>query len=349
VDKAILRFDYSNREQIDSENGVVRGCRLAEVNRVAVFAGKDGKPCEINIRPELIDQLLNFAKADGRLDAYWTHDRLSKQNRDPLHDKVGVWENFRKDESGNFIADLKLAPTQYREQVLWTAKEDPKGIMTSLVFEYTGGKENATALGLSSADLVDKGAATTALLSAYEAGGPDTISDTASKTMDITELVELLKNPEALNVISGACKSAMKAMKDAEAPETEDTAPAEAAMSILPEDKKPEDEKLSAPARLAVWGNRAALRVQTAALASVSEAAGIKALATLTAKIGNGTLSIPSAPEAGKDAKAQFNAKVAELTAKGVRHAAAVQAVMAQHADLYEQAERALFVKPVKL
>jgi len=320
VDKAILRFDYSNREQIDSDNGVVRGCRLAEVNRVAVFAGKDGKPCEINIRPELIDQLLNFAKADGRLDAYWTHDRLSKQNRDPLHDKVGVWENFRKDESGNFIADLKLAPTQYREQVLWTAKEDPKGIMTSLVFEYTGGKENATALGLSSADLVDKGAATTALLSAYEAGGPDTISDKASKTMDITELVELLKNPEALNVISGACKSALKAAKDEESSEAEDTKPAEAEMEIMDEDKKPEDAKLSASARLAVWGNRATRRIQAAALGKVSEEAGVKAIATLTKQIGNGTFTVPGKESASNDAVKKYEEAVQAALSAGARH-----------------------------
>jgi hypothetical protein len=166
---ATFRIAFEN-SPVDAEKGIISGCILAEANKLATFSGPDGKPIEVMVTPALIDSLLNLANSQARLDAYWTHDRLNPENadKDPIHDSVGVWQNFRTNEKGDLIADAALEPSAYREKILWKAQNDKRGIMTSLVFNYRGGRNDAVATEIISGDFVRFGAATTALLSQHK-------------------------------------------------------------------------------------------------------------------------------------------------------------------------------------
>lgn len=163
---AILRESISSRSNVDAEKGIVYGCRLAEVGKLAVFAGLDGKPVEIKITPALVDSLLAICSEDNRLNAHWTHKHVDGRE-DALLSRVATWRNFRKDENGNLIADAFTAPGTYREAILHWAENDPQGMMVSMVFDYTGGRDNPIAESVRAADFVAKGAATSALLSAF--------------------------------------------------------------------------------------------------------------------------------------------------------------------------------------
>lgn len=178
---AALRIAIDN-SPVDAENGVISGCILAQSNRLATFSGPDGNPVEVMVTPALIDSLLNLASVQARLDAYWTHDRLNPENsaKDPIHDSVGVWSNFRKNENGDLVADISLEPSGHRERILWKAQNDKRGIMTSLVFNYQGGRNDAVATQIISGDFVRFGAATTALLSAHK---PNTMTPDEIKTI----------------------------------------------------------------------------------------------------------------------------------------------------------------------
>lgn len=168
MQRAIFRtsLDHSG---INHAEGVVPRVILAELGKMAVYSGKDGKPVEVKVTEKLIGSILKLAKEEARLDAYWTHDRLNpeNENKDPLHSFVGTWTNFDTNEKGDLVADVSLMPTEYKEAVLWAAEKDKKAMMTSLVFDYRGGRDNAEAIRLISGDFVKQGAATTALLSQH--------------------------------------------------------------------------------------------------------------------------------------------------------------------------------------
>lgn len=291
---AAFRISVTGKDNVDKENHVVKGCRLAEKDRLAVFNGKDGQPVELMVSGSLIDDLLGLATTAGRLDAYWTHDRLNADNtKDSLHDSIGVWRNFSKDDSGNLVADLQLEPTQYRERVMWKAENDPQGIMSSLVFDYTGGRDDAKAQSLFSGDLVRFGAATTALLSAYK------------QPTNMT--------PEEIkSTVDEAVKAALAAHIEANKPAdvTAEAAAIEAAAGVKDEDKLPEDEKLNPAICAAVRIGRAQLRSFKAELKTVEESSAVLAEAKFTAKLGTLGTFVPVATTqpAGKVTRAQFTA-----------------------------------------
>ena len=291
---AAFRISVSGKDNVDKENHVVKGCRLAEKDRLAVFNGSDGKPVELMVSGSLIDDLLGLATSAGRLDAYWTHDRLNADNsKDALHDSIGVWRNFAKDESGNLVADLHLGPTEYRDRVLWSAETDPQGIMSSLVFDYTGGRDDAKAQSLFSGDLVRFGAATTALLSAYQ----------QPKTMTPEEIK---------STVDEAVKAALAAHIEANKPAdvTAEAAAIEAAAGVTDADKLPEDEKLAPAICAAVRIGRAQLRSFKAEIEAVKESSAVLAEAKVTAKLGALGTFVPvvTKQEPVKISKAQFAA-----------------------------------------
>lgn len=184
---AILKLNLSG-SNVDRENGIVKGCVLAQVGRVARFAGIDGKLREISITPSLISGLLALWTQAERGDAHWTHDWVTSQD-DALKSRVATWRNFRKDDSGNLIADAFLWPSAHKEAILYAAENDPKGMMISQVFTYTGGKDTAVASEVRAADFVGLGACTEALLSKFSFNQND-------NTMDKTALLEMLKDDE---------------------------------------------------------------------------------------------------------------------------------------------------------
>lgn len=291
---AAFRISVTGKDNVDKENHVVKGCRLAEKDRLAVFNGKDGKPVELMVSGSLIDDLLGLATTAGRLDAYWTHDRLNADNtKDSLHDSIGVWRNFAKDESGNLIADLQLEPTQYRERVMWKAENDPQGIMSSLVFDYTGGRDDAKAQSLFSGDLVRFGAATTALLSAYQQ--PNTMTEEQIKST-VDEMVK------------AALAAYIEATKPADV--SAEAAAIEAAAGVTDADKLPEDEKLAPAICSAIRIGRAQLRAFKAEIEAVKESSAVLAEAKVTAKLGTLGTFVPvgTKQEQAKLTRAQFNA-----------------------------------------
>ncbi len=324
--KAVLRISLGS---VDETNGIVTGCKLADVGALAVFAGKDGKPTELRITPALVNDILGFANQAGRLDAYWTHDRLSDETRDPLHDSIGVWRNFRKDEQGNPIADLHLEPSDHKERVLWKAKNDPTGIMTSLVFGYRGGKEDARATSLESGDLVRYGAATKALLSAY----PDNLSD--NQPMDINELLSLLDDPAACDKILAMVKAAQKGHASADM-EDADVDAAMSAAGVTDADKKPEDASKTKVTRAILTLARATQRQLSAITTdrkTLLDEAATKAEANFTAKLGKGGTFVPSEVKTENDA---FEAAVqSQITAGAPNRARAIFRVQKDKPDLY--------------
>ena len=150
--------------QVDRAEGIVRGCRLAEVNRLAIFAGLDGQPKELFVTPGLIDGLLALCQERKRLSGHWTHD-WAHGNQDALLSRVSWWDNFRV-ENGNLLGDAHLYPGDHKERVMYAAEHDPEGMMVSMVFRYEGTPENPRAVDVRAADFVAKGACTTALCTA---------------------------------------------------------------------------------------------------------------------------------------------------------------------------------------
>lgn len=282
MSKAALRIQISDTS-IDDDKGIIPACKLAEVGRLAVFAGEDGSKKELLISPALIESLLGLATGKGRLDAYWTHDRLNAENKDAdaLHSSVGVWRNFRKDGDGNLVADINLAPTEYRERILWQAHNDPQGIMTSLVFDYTGGKDNAKAVTLESGDFVKQGAAVTALLSAYNKTHKAKLAN-----MDdlISQLVEACKDPHSLAAFKALIKSVEKEGEaaDSAAMSDDDATAIMTAAGVTDADKLDADKGKPLGVRVALSVGRATTR----RLASVGAEAAVTAEARLSSAIG---------------------------------------------------------------
>ena len=281
----------------DSINGdVLLGVKIAELGKVACFAGPDGKPRYATITPAFVDALLSHA-GNRSIPVHWTHD-YKQGNGDALHAKVGKLKDIRKDGEGNPIADLHLAPGQYKETALWNAEHDPENMMLSPVFSYDPADKESKPLDFQAADLVECGAATTALFSALS----DTTQPTNTNTMDINELIAALGDP--------AVKTALKAILDSHeeaAPAAPDTAEMEATAGVTDADKKPEDDK--APAMMAAFArcNRAIKRQLEASKAE----AVVLAEAKFTAALGAGKFSLPTAPAAKDEVEEAIAAQIA--------------------------------------
>lgn len=319
---ATLQTNIST-DSIDETNGIIPGCRLCEVNRVARFRDGEGKSKSLEMTPSLVDGLLSLAVQEGRLDAYWTHDRL-KGSSDHINDSIGMWSNFRKDDSGNLIADLNLEPSAYREKILWKASKDKKGIMTSLVFDYKGGEKDAVALNIFSGDLVRFGAATTGLLSQDK---------TQNNTMEPKEfaaaLVAALSTPE----VATALKAVLAADKPEDKPlvSDEDCAAMEKDAGVTDADRKPEDKDKPAFLRAQLACNRANARLAKDRDAS----AVIAAKASLAAEIGKGGKIVNLGEGQNKDGETFEQAKLAALAAGCKSESHAIAFVAAHKPELY--------------
>lgn len=194
---AIFKNNLSGNSKVDRDNGIVFGCRIADVNSLAVFADDKGRAREVLITPRVVDSLLALWKKKERGDGHWSHDWIINGDDDAIKSRVATWRNFRKDTEGNLIADAHLWPSAHKEAILHAAENDPEGMMVSQVFDYNGGRDDAMPTRVRAADFVGHGAATTALLSK--------LSSTEEKTMKITidDLKELLTQPEARTAILG--------------------------------------------------------------------------------------------------------------------------------------------------
>ena len=189
---AIFRVQSFSPTGVDREKGIVYGCQLAKLGKLAVFSDMAGDRQELMVTPSLVAELLQLFLNEERSTAHWGHDWMSA-DVDPINSTVATWRNFRTSDDGNLIADCFLWPTDKRESVLHAAENDPLGMMVSMVFDYSGGRDNAKALSVSAADLVSQGAATTALCHAILSSTHK--PKTAKLNMEVSELIELLKDP----------------------------------------------------------------------------------------------------------------------------------------------------------
>ena len=292
---AAFKLNTLSQERIDADLSVIYGVRLCEVGKVAKFNGPDGKPRTAEITAEHADAFLAHA-GNRAIPVHWTHDYLS-DDKDRLHAKVGALKNFRKDELGNPIADFFVSPSEYRDAILWNAKEDPENMMLSAVFSYDPKDPKALPMDFQAADLVECGAATTALFSETQ---------TKPNTMTDEDKAEVAK------MIADAIAAAMKTDETTDA-EAEIATAAEADAGVTEADKKKEDENKPAALRAALRIARASHRLTLAALAEKLEASKAEtvtlAAAQFTAALGKSGSFTPPAPAGdGKLSRAAFNA-----------------------------------------
>lgn len=291
---AAFKLNTLSQERIDAELSVIYGVRLCEVGKVAKskFNGPDGKPRSAEITAEHADAFLAHA-GNRAIPVHWTHDYLS-DDKDRLHAKVGALKNFRKDELGNPIADFYVAPSEYKDAILWNAKEDPENMMLSAVFSYDPNDPKSLPMDFQAADLVECGAATTALFSET--------TNTNTQPMFTDEQKAALSE-----MISSGVKAALAEQK----PVAEDEAmcaAAETEAGVTEADKKPEDEAKPAAMRAALRIGRATERKALAALKEY-EKNDVAAQAKFTAMLGrSGVFNPASGQQTAKLSRAKFNA-----------------------------------------
>jgi len=302
----------------DSINGdVLLGVKIAELGKVACFAGPDGKPRYTTITPAFVAALLSHA-GNRSIPVHWTHD-YKQGGGDALHAKVGKLKDIRKDSEGNPIADLHLAPGQYKETALWNAEHDPENMMLSPVFSYDPSDKDSTPLDFQAADLVECGAATTALFSAAQ-----TQTQTQNKMTDEDKI-------EVAKMIADAIAAANK---PADAPVVPDTAEMEATAGVTDADKKPDDEKV--PALMAAFArcNRAIKRQ----LETAKGEAVVLAEAKFTAALGAGKFTLPAA----KDAKDEVEEAIAAQISAGAKdRSTAIFRLAKDKPEIYNSARKA--------
>lgn len=323
----------SSSATIDKDAGIIRGVKIAEVGKLATFAGPDGKPRSIKISPAWIDALLGHA-GNRALPIHHTHEWFNSADKPDadsveLNARVGALKSFRKDESGDAIADAYLYDTGKRTAILSSAEHNPEDLMFSAVFNYSPDDANAMPLNFRAADIVPCGAATTALFSE---------STQTSNTMDeqefITKLAAALKDP----TIHAAVTAMVKATKPApEETAADDTASAEmeSAAGVTDADKKDEDKDKPALMRAAIRCERARNRKmnefiageKTALLAEVKTASKAEA----TALLGKSGFQTQGAGGDGGDA---YTATLATFKASEPNDQKAVYAMLKKHPEL---------------
>jgi predicted RNA-binding Zn ribbon-like protein len=292
---AAFKLNTLSQERIDADASVIYGVRLCEVGKVARFNGPDGKPREAEITAEHADAFLAHA-GNRAIPVHWTHDYLS-DDKDRLHAKVGALKNFRKDELGNPIADFYVAPSEYKDAILWNAKEDPENMMLSAVFSYDPKDPKALPMDFQAADLVECGAATTALFS-------ETTTHTQAPMFTDEQKAELSE------MISSGIKTALAEANKPEdkTAELADADAAEKEAGVTDADKKPEDEKKPAAMRAALRIARATERKALAALKEY-EKNDVAAQAKFTAMLGrSGAFTPATGVQAAKLSRAKFKA-----------------------------------------
>jgi len=314
---ALASLRHASFSQDSIFGDVLLGVKIAELGKVACFSGPDGKPRYATITPAFVDALLSHAGSRS-IPVHWTHD-YKQGNGDALHAKVGKLKDIRKDSEGNPIADLHLAPGQYKETALWNAEHDPENMMLSPVFSYDPSDKNSTPLDFQAADLVECGAATTALFSAAQ-----TQTQTQNKMTDEDKI-------EVAKMIADAIAAANK---PADAPVVPDTAEMEATAGVTDADKKPEDEK--APALMAAFArcNRAIKRQ----LETAKGEAVVLAEAKFTAALGAGKFTLPAAPAAKDEVE---EAIAAQISAGAKDRSTAIFRLAKDKPEIYNSARKA--------
>lgn len=311
--------DLSGISKIDHEKGIIHGAKLAEVGRVAYFKNSKGEVKSMRVTPEIVDKLLGFASASGSLNAHWTHDYIDA-DKDPLHAKIGAWRDFSKDASGNLSGDLNLMPGDKRDAVLWAAANDPKGMMASVVFDYDENMDGSIVpTNLKAADLVERGAATTALLAATD-------QENDNKTTTNKNTYTML-SPEDKAEIAGMIKSAVDEVskkdesQDAAMLGDEDMSAAlEETAGVTDADRK-SDNPLQAkmeekqPAMLRAMFNAARATIRR--LKTASDEAVVKAEARLSSATGRGATPVFNA--GGDKDKHPYAAAVEKHLAAGAK------------------------------
>jgi len=301
---AILRGS-SGQSAIDAENGVIRGVKLMELGKVACFAGEDGKPKSVKITESHISALLNHA-GNRSIPIHETHEWFSAQGK-PNADsvemaaRIGALKAFRRDESGDLIADAYFKEGQKRNDIIWGAEHNPEDNCFSVVFSYLQDDPQCLPQNFRAGDLVPNGAATTALFS----------ENTETSPMDenlISQISALCQSdPHALEAFKALLKSIGKASESDDAPALES---AEMEAGVTEEDKKPEDDAKPALMRSALRVHRATLRQAKAIIATEKTAilaeASLKGEASATALLGKGGLLKPKEGDENASAPKEF-------------------------------------------
>jgi hypothetical protein len=192
-------------------------------------------------------------------------------------------------------------------------------MMLSPVFSYDPSDKDSTPLDFQAADLVECGAATTALFSAAQ-----TQTQTQTKMTDEDKI-------EVAKMIADAIAAANK---PADAPVVPDTAEMEATAGVTDADKKPEDEK--APALMAAFArcNRAIKRQ----LETAKGEAVVLAEAKFTAALGAGKFTLPAAPAAKDEVE---EAIAAQISAGAKDRSTAIFRLAKDKPEIYNSARKA--------
>lgn len=314
---------------IDPENGIIRGVHVLENGKLATFEGPDGKPKSVKITPEHVNALFGYA-GNRTLTVHKSHDWYGKS--DGILSQVGRLKNHRI-ENGNLVADLHLAPGEYRDTALWNAQNDPEGMMLSAVFGYLPNDPKCLPRDYKACDLVETGAGVTALFSAHQ-----TLH--TAKLMEVSELITLLQDPQVSAAIQAMAKAVDKTSDDSVLPDVSESDVAEMEDAAGIAATNPEDK--TQPALMARFFKAApkAVAKLSKATATISDDQLAKvaklAEASLIKHIGTGAILKDLVREnPAETATAKFNAAVAELEGKGVAKGAAFKAVIEKQPDLY--------------
>jgi len=324
---ASLSLGLPEEANIDHENGIVRDVILAEKGKLAEFKGTDGKAKRLMMTPALIASLMALFSADGEASSHWTHDWI-ESGKDGLHSKVATFRDFKTNGEGHLIADAYLWPTEHKPTILHAAKNNPKGMMISTVFDYEGDENNAIAKRVHAADFVEVGASTTALLAK--------LSKLSETTTHNTQPMFTDEQKAALSeMISSGVKAALAESK----PVAEDEAmcaAAETEAGVTEADKKPEDETKPAAIRAALRIHRATTRQTQSALAASQGETLVKAEAKFTAALGSGKFSI----QADKQ-NDELEAALGAYTATGCNRSTAILRLAKDKPQVYNAARAA--------
>lgn len=277
---AILRSS-SGAISIDAEAGVIKAVKLMEIGRVARFAGQDGKPKQVKITDAHISALLGHA-GNRAIPIHETHewfDAQGKANADSVEReaRIGALKQFRRDDSGNLIADAYLnLDKQPAKDLIWGAQHNPEDNCFSVVFSYLLDDPDCIPQNFRAGDIVPSGAATTALFSEETSTSPK---------MEVTEFITLLQDQSVREALKAIIKSVEKGADDSEAAAMESDA------GVSDADKKKDDDQQPALMRAVGRITRAFKRQlgeaiaaqpdKTALLAEVKTAAAAEATALL--------------------------------------------------------------------
>ncbi|MFA7301877.1 MAG: hypothetical protein WC069_06225 [Candidatus Shapirobacteria bacterium] len=191
---AFLKTNFA-KTSIDRDSGIIFGVRVMEVGKLAQFNTTGAGVRKVSLSSRHVDALMAHA-GNRSIAMHLTHDWLdAKSEKDTVEMKsrIGALKNFRKDESGNLIADAYLKSGEHRDSILWAAEHDTDNNMLSAVFGFAKDDPLCLPVNFKAADLVSQGAGTTALLAD---------ASEENKTMDIKELLEMLKDPEVAAAIA---------------------------------------------------------------------------------------------------------------------------------------------------